>query len=73
MERVEAAARIVELQDALLTSILGVERRAACMREQADLWDSHFSGVPYERVLGTLRPSMPSPAASDGVGSASAA
>lgn len=70
--QVQAARRIVELHDVMLTSVLGPQRRANVMREQSELWDSHFSGSSYEGILGVLRPSMPSPVGPDGYGSASA-
>lgn len=49
--RLEAASRIVEINDALVAGVLGIETRSLLAREQSVLWDEHFEGRPFEQIV----------------------
>jgi hypothetical protein len=50
MSTLEAAARIVEIQETLVDAFLGSEKRRELMSEQTELWDEEFLGCPYEQI-----------------------
>lgn len=50
MSRLEAASRIVSIQEALAAVVLGTPKRGELMAEQTELWDRHFLGRPYEDI-----------------------
>jgi hypothetical protein len=50
MAQIEAAERIVAIQQTLAESFLGEPKRAELMTEQRKLWDEFYPGRPYDEI-----------------------
>lgn len=51
MQVLEAASRIVEIQEVLTSNYdLGPQKREELMHEKDELWDREFLGRPYEDI-----------------------